>query len=252
MIASSSLVAVPGPQNSSIGSSAGWAGYVLNQPGVTYDFVEGTWIVPTISPTPPTNDSDFMYSLWVGLDGTLGSYDVVQDGERGKMTKIPPYNIWVRFHFAWIEYYPLAFAQISSLSVHDGDTMFAQAWVGDAAGNINASGGYGWFFLENVTTQTSYRGSVQKPNGTTFVGNCAEWILERPGIGNLPPLANYQHATMFNMFSYVSNDGNVSPHYLATDANWNLTLKDPNLNYVLTTVQQQGNYQEYFTWVAAK
>jgi hypothetical protein len=81
-----------------------------------------------------------------------------------------------------------------------------------------------------------------------------EWIIERPNfgdVGNQPPLANYQHATMTDMFAYVSTN-TVTPHDLATDPNVNITLDDLNLNYALSTVAQTGDYSEAFTWVKAK
>jgi len=56
--------------------------------------------------------------------------------------------------------------------------------------NTNATVGNA--YLLNVTRQRAVALTFKAPSGTTLVGNSAEWVVERPGIGgSLARLTNY-------------------------------------------------------------
>jgi hypothetical protein len=88
------------------------------------------------------------------------------------------------FYAAWIEWYPFPESRISNFSVGPGDEMFVEVW--------NTSPTVGHAYLVNFTTQQSVAFTFNAPSNTRLVGDCAEWIVERPGVSSgLTPLTNY-------------------------------------------------------------
>jgi hypothetical protein len=120
-------------------------------------------------------------SLWGGMGGTplFGSDpSILQDGVEWTATRTT-----VSFN-AWIEYWPLN--DSPQFNVSAGDHIVAEAWACDSNGNVNISGGWGCFFIEDTTTGDLR--SCTQPTGTpcssiaapsTFRGVTAEFILEK-------------------------------------------------------------------------
>jgi hypothetical protein len=233
--------ATPQTFNSSSGTSGNWSGFVLNQGGVPYTFAEAKWTTPTLA-----YKTGFKMAEWVGLDG-YGTNDVVQDGTSA-VGNCFGYMCagWAASYYAWIEYFPNSEVQISNFSVARGDELFAEAWEGDSAGNLNPSGGYGWFYVYNYRTGVTYQGAIAKPgNAPAFSGGTAEWIVEDPNSGqNLLPLPNYQTASIFNIEALKFND--TTGRNLGTDSSVNVTMQRGST--VLSTVSQQSVNSMLFTW----
>jgi hypothetical protein len=85
---------------------------------------------------------------------------------------------------AWVEYVPGP--DKPQFTVGETNEILAEAWACDSNGNLNYSGGYGCFFIEDTTTGTSVTcnkptakpcPSIQAPS--TFKGYTAEFILEK-------------------------------------------------------------------------
>ena len=80
---------------------------------------------------------------------------------------------------------PIRETRVTSPDVQPGDLMGAEVWYTTAAP-------YGNAYLVNYTLQQAATYAFNPPSGTTYVGNSAEWIVERPGVnGGLANLTNY-------------------------------------------------------------
>jgi hypothetical protein len=155
-------------------TSTNWSGCVASPTtGSTFVSVAGQWIVPNPTSGGDTGATEYS-SSWIGIDGD-GSSDVFQAGSECDF----PTNI-----YAWSEWFPNYSVQIMNFPVSAGDTLTCSLSV--SAGS-NTSG---LVVFRNETQNTSTSFQIQAPSGTTLVGNCAEWIVERPevsgGITNLP------------------------------------------------------------------
>jgi hypothetical protein len=202
-------------------NSNNWSGFELNGGGNVYDWVMGEWQVPTVSP----ESSQHIYSaLWIGLDGD-GTADLVQAGTEQEITDINFFGIHFDFtsFYGWTEFLPQQPSEqvIPNFTVAPGDLILAQVYVGDPGSSASLSGGYGIFFVENVTRAehtTIYTSRCAASlwgiclNWTKVGGSEAEWIMERPtltvnGQQSLPDLANYSVALMSNAAAHIVNAG---------------------------------------------
>jgi hypothetical protein len=229
-------------------SSTNWSGFVATGNPGTYNLLAGDWIVPSVSGEYGISAYS---SLWIGLDGWLdgrGNHctkttcDVVQDGTEQDVLNYYFFGIrWeVSVYYPWAELFPDSERQLPNFQVSPGDQIFSEVWF---------DGSNGWFYLENVSKSTSIEAYeplksalAQAPGSTaTFVGNSAEWIMERPTLsdGSLPDLALYSvahgypslfYATMIDAFAY--RNGN----WVAYGSDPNLQLSMYNGNDLLSTV----------------
>ena len=138
--------------------------------------------------------------IWVGLDGNTTN-DLVQAGTEQDAVRIFPYGTATNYYF-WTEVYPLQpMEEVGPVS--PGDVVDVTVYVGDAAGNVNPSGGYAWFNFLDALAGHGGNFSTKLPTTFGFKGNSAEWIVERPYIKVLsgyPELAQY---TTFEMTGAV-------------------------------------------------
>ena len=120
-------------------------------------------------------------SSWVGIDG-YNSNDVLQAG-----TESDAYcsgSTKSAYYSAWYEWYPYGEVRISSFPVAPGDDMFVEVW--------STSSTYGYAYLVNYNTNQVVEIGFSAPSGTKLIGNSAEWVVERPGVGGgLATLTNY-------------------------------------------------------------
>jgi hypothetical protein len=164
------------------GTSSNWSGSVVFVPGAgqSFQWIEGRWTVP--NPYPSTSDGKWDYaSEWIGIDGD-GSGDVLQAGTETDALAVG--GTLQRESYAWWEWYPISEQKITNLPVSPGDIMYCLICVHSATS--------GSFYFKNASNGISTSFTVTAPAGTTLVGNCAEWIVERPSVnGSLSELANY-------------------------------------------------------------
>lgn len=163
-----------------------WSGAVVHAPaGDTFRWVEGTWTVPNAY--PPGNAQDNVWysaSTWVGINGIDGSGDVLQAGCDSDVMKSG--NNISRQLNPWWEWFPAGSFWISNLPISQGDTVNCLICVTQGS-NTEAT-----IFLYNVTSNQGANFIATAPNGTSLVGNTAEWIVERLEIDtNTPELAQY-------------------------------------------------------------
>jgi Peptidase A4 family len=241
--------------NSSAMGSENWSGFVLDQSGAQYDYVQGAWTVPRVLP-PTSGTTAHYHNIWIGLDGWTTS-DVVQAGTAAQATHG---SSWIVTYHSWIEYAPNSEIAISSLPVAPFDQIFSQVFISDGTGNngINISGGGAQFYIDDQTTGRFYSGTLMRPSSApAFSGTSAEWIVERQIVGStLPPLADYQTATMTSIDALSNADGNGVLHNLLTsDASINVSMFSGIFGgHVLSKVVQATSFghllnQAFYTWV---
>lgn len=231
------------------GGSNNWSGYVLSSLGVSkpFDWVVGLWNVPaTVGGEAGTTTWS---SFWIGLDG-WDSGDVVQDGTNQTVTVAD--GIAYRTYYPWTEIWPQELEQaISNFNIYPGDEIYSEVYMGDANGNVNPWGGYGYFWFEDLTTGQYTFLSTQFNSGT-YYGNNAEWIMERPSIngvsGDFFDLSDYWYAVMQDPYAGTS-DGNYTG-YLGPgegDSIYQLTMY--NGNDALSTVYPINSDEMEFIWL---
>jgi Peptidase A4 family len=173
------------PTNSVATDSSNWSGYAdcdnSTRP-FAKSYIYAYWIMPVAQHAFGNSSGGWDYSSqWVGIDG-YGSPDVLQAGTEADAYASSGTN--ATFYAAWIEWYPFNESRISNFLVAPGNEMFVEVW--------NTTATVGHAYLLNVTTQQAVSFTFNAPSGTNLVGNSAEWIVERPGIGgSLATLTNY-------------------------------------------------------------
>jgi len=215
--------------NSVSSSSNNWSGYVVTAPNGTFtsndSYVYAEWVVPAAG-VDSCGGETYASSQWVGFDGWT-SGDVLQAG-----TAITACGA---SYVAWYEWFTPGCTANSaslpcyqwnfSLAVNPGDRVSTEVWYTTAAPHGHA-------YMVNYSTQQSASMAFNQPSGSTgsgYVGNDAEWIVERPGqtVGNtttLDDLADYvavamntAHASNYNgLFFYPSSVPSGSTIYNVT------------------------------------
>jgi hypothetical protein len=205
-----------GPSGKAGLSSPNWSGGVLLTGG-PFESVFGAWTVPAIAPGT-SGDGDWWSVAWIGIDG-WNSGDVLQAGTGQHVSRNN--GVVSTEYFAWYEWYPYNWVEITNLAVAPGDAISAMVrYLG-----ISNGLGLGTATLTNLTTGSSATVQFSAPSGTTLQGNCAEWILERPGInGSLASLPEYGHVTFSDCIACSANKvyyGSAATPTLMHDASGN-------------------------------
>ncbi len=152
-----------------------WAGGVVFAPaGDSFKWLEGDWVVPNVA--APTQNQWYYSASWIGLDGD-GSGDVCQAGvecEVYQSGSAVQKNI-----YPWWEWFPLPEVKITNFAVNPGDLLTMILCSASGAGSTTAT-----VYMTNRTSGVSTSFSFNAPSGTKLAGNCAEWIVEAPTVGN--------------------------------------------------------------------
>jgi Peptidase A4 family len=198
---------------STLSSSFNWAGYVAT--GETYNYVVGSWTVPTANCGTIFNNFTFASTsaTWVGLDG-YGSGPVEQIGTDTNCVANQG------AYWAWFEMYPHAPVLINVFSnpVSAGDKM---------DGMVTYAGAPGCYTLRLWDeTKHWYYETTQYVAGAT--GASAEWITEQPNAVGLP-LTNFGLVTFTNAYAGsnrsvyptpISYHPNVALNMVGRDGTW--------------------------------
>ena len=200
LIQRSDVLHRPGLQ-AGVSDSYNWSGYVSDTATKrTYISVHGEWNQPGIFGCE-TNQVTYS-AFWVGLDGYNLS-ELVQAGVESDCI-----NTGGSDYFnlqAWEELLPNQPTENDlGISPSPGDYMYVTVWIGDSTGKREGNGGYGWFYINDMT-QGQWT-EVGVPLGKTyFNGRDSEWIMERPGIGGgkLGELTDYDYAYMLNAEAFT-------------------------------------------------
>lgn len=167
-------------------TSTNWSGFAVNTPNNTFTVnnsrIYMEFIVPIAQQAFHVCSGDWVYSSqWVGFDGVT-SNDVLQAGSEADDYCSGGSNS--PFYSLWYEWFPNPEVRIS-LPIAPGNMVAVEVWY-------TTSAPYGHAYWVNYSTQVSTTLAFNPPGGTTYVGNSAEWIEERPGVnGGLANLTNY-------------------------------------------------------------
>jgi hypothetical protein len=201
-------------------TSGNWCGAVVHAPsGTTLTYVQGEWTVPF--PSAPLPDGTVYFSAsWIGLDGD-GSIDVLQAGvehDAWQIVNSPAADI-----YPWWEWFPETEIKITNFPVTAGDDV--SFTVMRHPTQINR----GSIFIHNFTPRPSIFTwfEVLAPTGTALVGNCAEWIVERPTVGGA--LSNLDNFGTVTFIGTVAEDSNHNSFSLSSANNVNMTDNSGNV-----------------------
>lgn len=203
-------------------SFTNWSGVVAPAPaGDPFKWVSGAWNVP--SPSSPAGRCDgntYRSSTWIGIDGTFGSNDVLQAGTAQQETCSNGQT--QQTIYIWWEWFPAGEVQIANFPVAIGDTISCLICAGSATTAT--------IYLTNQTRNTQTSFAISATGTTALVGNCAEWIMERPGFnGVLSQLPAYNEVDFSNCFAVSTAGTNV-----AANAGQTAVMQDDFCNVIST------------------
>jgi Peptidase A4 family len=174
--------------------SYNWSGGVVGVPeGQAFNLVLSDWTIPGVAtPTNPQTgqgEPGWHYcSSWVGIDGDRGSADVFQAGVECQVYGTLNGHGEKHVTYAWWEWAPLPEVEITNFGVQPGDRILVILCANEGHGPTTQ----GTAFMANITTGQYMSYAMNAPSGTRLIGNCAEWIVERPEVGGVTsPLADY-------------------------------------------------------------
>jgi hypothetical protein len=164
-----------------------WSGARVFAPtGSSYRWLVGQWMVPNVS--APTENQDYYSAIWLGIDGDgTVSTDVCQIGVNCDVSRTGSSSS--RSIYPWYEWFngtDPGEVQFGPVQVNAGDLVSAVVCTA-GAGATEAT-----LFFANWTSGGATSFVIEAPSGTTLVGNCAEWVVERPLVSGVESmLADY-------------------------------------------------------------
>lgn len=220
-----------------VATSSNWSGYAIGANNYTFtannSFIFGEWIVPVAQQAFYKCDGTWDYSVhWVGFDG-WGSGDVLQAGSEADAycsggTKSTYYSLWYEWFVSQCTQntasHPCSMWR-TSMAAGPGDVIGVEVWYTTTAPQGHA-------YIVNYTTQQSMSLAYNKPSGAaSYVGNSAEWIVERPTVnGSLPNLTNYVAAPFNFDYAYDGSSYFYPGSSPAGTTIYNITMTCPPWN----------------------
>ncbi len=164
--------------------SENWSGYAVSSGKKQYNYVNSTFVVPTVT---CTGVADQWTSNWVGLDG-YNDGTVEQDGTAewcgGSGDTTPKYE-------AWYEMFPAN--SVNVFAVHAGDIINASVSYSDSTSD----------FTLTISDLSTGKTATDTAACSTCARASAEWIIERPALCNnagtkcfITELADFGTSTM--------------------------------------------------------
>jgi hypothetical protein len=211
-------------------TSSNWSGYIISSSTKPFkvEEVKANFMVPVAQQAFGICSESAVYgSSWVGIDGD-GSDDVLQDGI--SFSASCDDSVTTPSYAAWYEWYPYSETVITNFPVSPGDDITVEVW--------NTSATAAKAYLINYTANTKVTISFSAPSGTTLTGNCVEWIVERPEVGDgLTNLTNYIATAFFNSMAW---------NYTASTPTYNEPGKAPSGTvYASTMLDNSSNPISY-------
>jgi len=142
-----------------------WSGAVVHATGgETFTWVLGQWNVPDVAPAAESEGS----LAWIGIDGNA---DVTQIGTLQSVSTEANGSV-LKECYAFFEWFPHSWQQISNFPVSFGDTMLGLICL--------ESPTEAYFRLLNLTSGINAGFTFCAPAGIVSSENQAEWIFENP------------------------------------------------------------------------
>jgi hypothetical protein len=187
------------------GSVPFWSGAVVYAPsGQSFKWLQAEWVVPNVSTAIGSNtigstENAYVAVSWIGL----GNSSLLQAGAGGSISPGGQPSF-----FLWHEWTPPGWVTINNLQVNAGDLITVLICTPSGAGSTLST----IYFTNNTQgLQTSYEISFPEGAGdpTSFLGDQAEWIVERPSVtGGLAILPNYGEV-FFSSANAVLTNGSL-------------------------------------------
>ena len=170
-------------------SSKSWGGYTVTSsilnPQPTVMGVSGSWVVPRVSVSP----TDTFSAVWLGIGGqfekSLIQVGTEQDSVNGST-----------YYLAWYELLPDYSVTINTVKIAAGDAISASIAIVDSASNL-------WSIsIKDETNGQHFQQNVHYASSMLS----AEWIVERPTVGNeVTSLALFGQVTFTNLSAKIGN-----------------------------------------------
>lgn len=212
-------------------TSSNWDGIVLQQPGVRYELATATMITPGFCENSPLCFGNAVE--WTGLGGFNGDRALIQDGY------YMLFNGFITEYLPFIEYWPEVSEEYVNLSLSQGQTLFASCWESNAEGARIEGGGYGGFYLHNLSTGQATPVMLIQNNGQAFAGNTADFIMETQDA----LLVDYGFTSMTG----AGYDTNTRMHDYITDNYWEVWTEDSS-GQVMQWADPSGTDTTNFYW----
>lgn len=215
------------PDGSVIASGQNWCGIVLvdsqNRFKTPGTWIQAQWQIP--SAIVPSQGQVGYASQWVGLDG-YNSPDVLQAGFEAD------YNNGQAQPYAWIEWFTDPSVVINNMGVSRGD----EVWVVVTSPQSNQQG---QIEIANLTGAQYLTFGISPPAGKALVGNCIEWIMEKPGLTSGAPnqfaIESFVMQQCHAACSAIPNGGQLlTPENPGPTTPVNVTMTDANSSNIGT------------------
>jgi hypothetical protein len=169
---------------SDVSTTSNWGGLVMTD-APPYRQAWGSWTIPQIQIPPGGTDPSYSCAIWVGLGGYLNDDNLLQAGTAQAVGAGGAGEC-----FAWYEWYPAPPIMLTGFDVQAGHTI--AVFVGE----YDDGSGRGVVGMANLVTgdaipMTVIPLPVVDASGNTInpaikapSGASAEWIVERPDLGN--------------------------------------------------------------------
>jgi hypothetical protein len=240
-------VAAEAPRDTT--GSLNWSGYALRgDPGsAAFYSVLGHWTIPTAQQQFGTCSDSLDYSgQWVGIDG-FGNEHLLQSGSEADAYCEGGRQIGEYYPF--LEWLPGPEYEIyrphERLPFDPGDYLMVQVW---ATSWVNGTSRTGHLLFTDLTQnwQTSLSFPAARLGGTNIVGRSAEWIVERPLVGDkFARLANYTANPWTVVFADDLSRGVHTPAAPGAASSYNITMVDDS-GAAISSVTLYGNSALWF------
>ena len=214
--------------------SLDWAGYAVSSnnlfPQPLVSGVNGSWIVPTVTPTAV----DTFSAAWIGIGGQTDTTLIQTGSEHDSINGQAYYTLWY-------EMLPNVSITIPNIKISPGDQISASITLLDARTNQ-------WLIeIDDDTTGACF---TQNCYGQTADYNSsrltAEWIMERPTVNNqISSLANFGSITFFNMYARIDTKSGTASEF----SNYLILMQDRQNNQLVSvsSLSRQGtSFTAYF------
>lgn len=208
-----------------------WGGYFVGAKQTfssKYVAVKGNFVVPNVA---SVCDGQRRVAAWIGLGGIdeANTTSLVQQGMgwcNPLVDGATPLPQWQPFtEFAETEM-PKAFCGYTNWFLAPGDVIYNNM-------SYQQSTNKAYFYMHNQTTGVVHYCSISRPQGWTFNGATAEWIVEQLHIGN-----DYFYLANYGSLAFTNAQAE-----LASTSSW-VTLASQAETKIVTGVQDIGSYTQ--------
>jgi hypothetical protein len=230
-------------------TGSNWSGYSANGPKGTFADIQGTWNVPSVVSNGLKTATGS--AVWVGLDGR-GLGDLLQAGTNQDVEYAN--GVYTTHYIMFAEYVPGPAMDLGWVT-QAGDVVSYIVYMGDANGNLSATGTFLWLWASNSRLNKVGLGSIAKPAGAANpTGQHALWMVERPTRnGGLIPLAPYR-STLMSGAEAKSATGNWYYFSQFSLDKFTMTSNGYSSGRTLSSVQPVSGYPDemLFQWSASQ